>query len=897
MVYHYSFKKCSFYTLLAVGLGIGFTEKATAQAPTVSTLLPARNALAATRLSPISVGFSGAMNLSTASLATLPSYSAQRGGRKAGSFAASTAATIDFQPTSVFRAGELISRTLTTGLRSASGTALAKAQVYQFTTDAAPATGTFTGDATDIVIGTNSAGVVAVDLNNDGILDIATADRGGTIGYSLGTGAGKFANTTNIGVGGSYLDVTAADLNGDGFMDLIIPRIRSSEVLIFLNKGLANSYDFNSYSIYANDDARYAKAVDLDGDGDLDLLISCYSGSVAVKFNNGSGVFSSGTSIAIPTAYGLATGDIDNDGDIDFLATNYDANKAVTQLNDGKGVFTAGPVIAVGSGPLRAALGDLNADGYLDALVANNTGNSVSVALNTGKGAFSPPTTVAAPHAADVVLGDVDGDGDLDFVASDYSYGVGVSVRLNDGTGAFSTSANVGVAGAPIIGNANNYPFGTALADLDGNGTLDLLAATFSGFTSVRLNKFVPATLTSTASAVCSGLNSGTLAFTRAYGVFQKYQADTGTGFQDVAGSAASPTLAFSNLTATTTYRAVFLTAEDATVYSASATVVVNPLPVAAIQAAGATTFCQGGSVRLTASGGATYLWNTGATTASITATTSGTYSVVATSAAGCVAAAPATSTVTVNPGPVASLTAAGPTTFCQGGSVQLLASSGRRGSKYQFFRNNAAVTSLLSDSVYAAAAAGTYKVVVTTSAGCAAASPTTLVYVNEVPPTPSLTATTSGGVTTLTSSAPLGNQFYFNGSPIAGATDQTYVVGASAPAGSYTVAVTNASGCSSAQSAALAVVLAVQPASSATVALYPNPTGDQLTISLQGYPRAVDFILLNALGQPVRRGTLAAGTAGLRTHVLELRGLPAGIYLLQAASEGRTTTLRLVRE
>lgn len=77
----------------------------------------------------------------------------------------------------------------------------------------------------------------------------------------------------------------------------------------------------------------------------------------------------------------------------------------------------------------------------------------------------------------------------------------------------------------------------------------------------------------------------------------------------------------------------------------------VNPIPSAIISASGATTFCQGGSVTLTASSagaGTTYLWSNGATTQSIVVTTSGTFTVTVTSAAGCSKTSlPATTTAT----------------------------------------------------------------------------------------------------------------------------------------------------------------------------------------------------------------------------------------------------------
>jgi hypothetical protein len=83
----------------------------------------------------------------------------------------------------------------------------------------------------------------------------------------------------------------------------------------------------------------------------------------------------------------------------------------------------------------------------------------------------------------------------------------------------------------------------------------------------------------------------------------------------------------------------------------------INALPTVTITPSGATTFCQGGSVTLTASAGSSYLWSPGgATTQSINVTTSGNYTVTVTDANGCTNTSTAT-TVTVNPLPTTTIT------------------------------------------------------------------------------------------------------------------------------------------------------------------------------------------------------------------------------------------------
>jgi hypothetical protein len=146
---------------------------------------------------------------------------------------------------------------------------------------------------------------------------------------------------------------------------------------------------------------------------------------------------------------------------------------------------------------------------------------------------------------------------------------------------------------------------------------------------------------------------------------------------------------------------------------------VVNP--TATITASGATTFCSGGSVTLTASAGSSYLWSNGQTSQSITVGQSGNYSVTVTTN-GCSATSAVTS-VTVNPTPSAAVTASGPTTFCSGGSVTLTA----QGTGSYLWSNGETTQSIT------VSQSGNYSVTVTSN-GCSATSGATAVTVNATP-------------------------------------------------------------------------------------------------------------------------------------------------------------------
>lgn len=201
--------------------------------------------------------------------------------------------------------------------------------------------------------------------------------------------------------------------------------------------------------------------------------------------------------------------------------------------------------------------------------------------------------------------------------------------------------------------------------------------------------------------------------------------------------------------------------------------------------AAGATTFCQGGSVTLNAGSypGATYLWSNSATTQTISATTSGTYSVTVTKSNGCIATSNAI-VVTVNPSPTTPvITASGATTFCNGGNVTLTSSQ----STGILWSNNATTPSINVIS------SGSYDVTYTDANGCTATSFPTTVIVNANPSAPTITANGSttfctGDSVTLSSNQATGNLWSTN------ETTQSITVMTS---GSYDVTYTDANGCS----------------------------------------------------------------------------------------------------
>ena len=171
-------------------------------------------------------------------------------------------------------------------------------------------------------------------------------------------------------------------------------------------------------------------------------------------------------------------------------------------------------------------------------------------------------------------------------------------------------------------------------------------------------------------------------------------------------------------LTTTTTYYVSGVNAAGCEGPRTAVTGTINPLPNASVAASGPTTFCQGGSVTLTASGGGTYLWSTGATTPSITASTSGSYSVTVTNAAGC-AATPAATTVTVTP--LASAAFAYPTsTYCANAPITPVPTiTGAPGGTFSVSPAGLSLNLSTGQINLAASAAGTYAITYRVAGQC----------------------------------------------------------------------------------------------------------------------------------------------------------------------------------
>jgi Ca2+-binding RTX toxin-like protein len=291
----------------------------------------------------------------------------------------------------------------------------------------------------------------------------------------------SFATPTSVYVGSSPTSVRAVDVNGDGKLDLLTADYSSGTVSVQLGDG-AGGFS-GSTTVTGQSSPRSIIVADVNGDGKLDLLTAnAGSSSVSVRLGDGTGDFSGSTSVDVGGfVTSIVVADVNGDGKLDILAANIDSNAVAIRLGDGAGGFSGSSEISVGNGPASFTAVDMNGDGKLDIVAANQNSNTVSVRLGDGTGGFSGSMNISVggdPNS--VAVGDVNGDGKLDVVTANVT-GKSVSVLLGNGVGGFSSSTEIDVGGS-------YYVYSVAVADVNGDGKLDILATKSDSSVAVLLN-------------------------------------------------------------------------------------------------------------------------------------------------------------------------------------------------------------------------------------------------------------------------------------------------------------------------------------------------------------------------------------------------------------------------
>jgi len=348
------------------------------------------------------------------------------------------------------------------------------------------AAGTF--DVVTLPTGNLPAGLAVGNFGtalNQNRLSLVSIDQGTqTISLIPGMGPEKYGDTRTIGVGEppAVGAVLRASLDIDiGLRPHENPFYDSNRVL-----GLVHG--------------------DFDGDGNLDVATSVvdsyrllsgtavYERYIAINRGRGDGTFHEATRVAIPgvttftfESVGLVSmhaRDFDGDGRIDLLALDTKTNALLFYRGRGDGSFEPATVQLTSTNLLTFKTYDIDRDGHLDLVAMRANSSAFGIMRGRGDGSFEDyvefTTHAGVTIRNNFAIGDLNGDGLLDFVSGNHST-VRLNVYLGNGDGTFNRGVDL-ISRAAFGANESSINWSTSLsiADFDGDGDADIVYTTIS---------------------------------------------------------------------------------------------------------------------------------------------------------------------------------------------------------------------------------------------------------------------------------------------------------------------------------------------------------------------------------------------------------------------------------
>ncbi len=354
--------------------------------------------------------------------------------------------------------------------------------------------------------------VELADLDADGRIDLLFANGGD---YSTPGTPERNRAFLNRGPGARFEEITdrvfgmepdlarvvkARDLDGDGLVDVFVGTTYQTMSRLYAGTGAGGFVEVSGRRLpRLRLSVGDAEPGDVDGDGDLDLVLADWGpgnnmtnegGRTRLWLNDGTGTFVDATDARMPQtlvrfSWDLELVDVDNDFDLDVVVSCKRCGGGLLLRNDGTGTFVEDPRgLPAYTNNYDYEPMDLDGDGFLD-LVTINDGDIVGevgysrrehVLRNDGRGRFRDATDAWWPDSENVgeddnvaAFLDADSDGDADFVVGSLS---GPDrLLLNDGVGRLTVRLDA------FSGPDTPGTLGLALADLDGDGRLDAVQA------------------------------------------------------------------------------------------------------------------------------------------------------------------------------------------------------------------------------------------------------------------------------------------------------------------------------------------------------------------------------------------------------------------------------------
>ena len=298
---------------------------------------------------------------------------------------------------------------------------------------------------------------------------------------------GAFTLVGSLATGQLPAQIIAADLDGTGWDDLVVRNAGDGTLSIFDNTGTGSAGTASdgpflpAMTVPVGLVVSDVEAVDTSGDGHLDLVVTNeLTGQVSVLRNLGDGTFASpvpyraGTGLvevdpgsspevsSLDATSGVAAGSLVPGGPTELVTVNPGNQTLEVLANQGGGRLANPTAIQMAAPGTIVRMGDFTGDGTDDVAVLSASG--LSIYLANGQGGFLPPTTYAVPPESDgLTIADLTGNGNLDLLVGD-AYG-DVLVLMGNGDGTFQPYREASQA------------VELAVADLNGNGSDDIIYA------------------------------------------------------------------------------------------------------------------------------------------------------------------------------------------------------------------------------------------------------------------------------------------------------------------------------------------------------------------------------------------------------------------------------------